>query len=91
VVAAERRAPSTISEYRRRGRSTVATRLNINVNDETATALQELAAKRGTTLTEVVRRAVSVYKFVEDEVVDGNKTLELKDRQSGERTTLAVL
>lgn len=69
----------------------MATRLNINVNDETATALQELAAKRGTTLTEVVRRAVSVYKFVEDEVVDGDKTLELKDRQSGERTTLAVL
>lgn len=69
----------------------MATRLNINVNDETAKALQELAAKRGTTLTEVVRRAVSVLKFVEDEVVDGDKTLELKDRKSGERTTLAVL
>ena len=69
----------------------MATRLNINVNDETAAALQELAAKRGTTLTEVVRRAVSVYKFVEDEVVDGGKTIELKDKHSGERTTLAVL
>jgi predicted transcriptional regulator len=69
----------------------VATRLNINVNDETAAALQELAAKRDTTLTEIVRRAVSVYKFVEDEVVDGEKTLEIKDKTSGERTTLAVL
>lgn len=69
----------------------MATRLNINVNDETAAALQELAAKRDTTLTEIVRRAVSVYKFVEDEVVDGEKTLELKDKRSGERTTLAVL
>lgn len=69
----------------------MATRLNININDETAMTLQQMASKRGTTLTEVVRRAVSVYKFVEDEVVDGDKSLELKDRKSGERTTLAVL
>lgn len=69
----------------------MSVRLNININDETAAALQALAAKRDTTLTEIVRRAVSVYKFVEDEVIDGDKSLELVDNRSGERTTLAVL
>lgn len=52
-------------------------RLNININDETAAALKDLAERRQITATEVVRRAVSVYKFVEDEVVDGDKTLKL--------------
>jgi len=55
----------------------MTTRLNVNINDETAEALKELAERRQTTVTEIVRRAVSVYKFVEDEVVDGNKVLKL--------------
>jgi hypothetical protein len=68
----------------------MTSRLNVNINDETAAALRELAARRGATVTEIVRRAVSVYKFVEDEVVDGNKTLKLVD-QVGQETTVTVL
>jgi len=67
----------------------MSTRLSININDETAAALKELAAKRGLTVTEVVRRAVSVYKFVEDEVGDGGKTLQLVD--SNDKVTELVM
>jgi len=55
----------------------MTTRLSVNINDETASALRSMAERRQTTVTEIVRRAVSVYKFVEDEVVDGDKTLKL--------------
>jgi predicted transcriptional regulator len=68
----------------------MSTRLSININDETAAALQELAKKRGVSVTEIVRRAVSVYKFVEDEVSDGDKTLQLVDNQD-RVTQLAIL
>jgi hypothetical protein len=68
----------------------MTTRLNVNINDETAAALRELAERRQTTVTEIVRRAVSVYKFVEDEVVDGNKVLKLVSRD-GQETIVSVL
>jgi predicted transcriptional regulator len=68
----------------------VTTRLNVNINDETAAALKELADRRETTVTEIVRRAVSVYKFIEDEVVDGNKTLKLVSRE-GQETIMTMV
>lgn len=49
------------------------TRLNINLNDETAEALKELAAKHHISVTEAVRRAVAILKFVEDETDEGHK------------------
>ncbi len=62
------------------------TRLSINVNKETAKALKELAHNRQISVTEAVRRAVAIAKFVEDEtdrghsihVVAGDATRELK-------------
>jgi predicted transcriptional regulator len=53
-------------------------RLSVNINDETAAALNQLAQDRQTTVTEVVRRAISVYKFIEDQINDG-KQLQLAD------------
>ena len=64
-------------------------KLNININDETAAALKDLADRRQITVTEVVRRAVSVYKFIEDEVVDGQAKLKLV-KPDGE-TDIAVI
>ena len=55
----------------------MVTKLNININDETDAALKDLAGRRQITVTEVVRRAVSVYKYIEDEVVDGDAKLKL--------------
>lgn len=48
------------------------TRLTVNLNAETAAALNEIAAKRGISLTETVRRAVAVLKFLEDEIQKGH-------------------
>ncbi|MDI3330687.1 MAG: CopG family transcriptional regulator [Micrococcus sp.] len=48
-------------------------RLSININDQTADALREISHTKGLTITETVRRAVSVYKFFEDELAAGRK------------------
>lgn len=55
------------------------TRLSVNINDDTAAALRSLAEEDGVTITEVVRRAVSVYKFF-DEAKEAGKTIQLVDR-----------
>lgn len=69
----------------------MSTRLSVNINDETEAALRELAARRGTSVTEIVRRAVSVYKLVEDEVGQNKKTLQLVDSKNDVVTTLAMI
>lgn len=69
----------------------MSTRLNININDETATALRELAKERGTSVTDVVRRAVSVYKFVEDQLADESKELQFHDRTTDQVTKVALV
>lgn len=48
-------------------------RLNVNLNAETAEALKEIAEERGISFTEAVRRAISVYKYIDDEVQEGRK------------------
>lgn len=68
----------------------MTTRLSVNINDETSAALRDLAGRRQTTVTEIVRRATSVYKWVEDEVVDGDATLKLV-RPDGSETVVTVL
>lgn len=57
----------------------MTTRLNVNINDDTAVALRKLAEEEGTTVTEIVRRAVSVYKFFDD-ARRGDKTIQLVDK-----------
>lgn len=43
----------------------MSTRLSVNINDATRDALLELADKNETTVTDIVRRAVSLLKFIE--------------------------
>ncbi|WP_346008584.1 ribbon-helix-helix protein, CopG family [Janibacter terrae] len=62
----------------------------MNVNDETAAALRDLAAESETSVTEMIRRATGLYKFVQDELNSG-KELELVDKDNKARTRLAVL
>ena len=64
-------------------------RLSVNINDATAAALTDLAEKRDTTVTEIVRRAVSVYQFVSGEFETG-KRLQTVDRE-GHATTWELL
>lgn len=68
----------------------MTTRLSVNINDETAAALKDLADRRDTSVTEIVRRAVAVYKFVEDEVGQKGKTLQLVD-ENDRVTTVAMV
>lgn len=48
------------------------TRLTVNVNPETLAAIKEIAGRRGISYTEAIRRAVAVYKLVEDETAQGH-------------------
>lgn len=50
-------------------------RLNVNLNQETAEALKTIAEERGISATEAVRRAISIYKYIEDEVQEGRKVI----------------
>ena len=48
------------------------TRLSVNINEETANALRSLTAEAGVTYTETVRRAISVYRFLQDQRLAGS-------------------
>ena len=55
-------------------------RLSVNLNEETAEALKKLAADKDITITEVMRRAVAVTKFLYDEQ-DKGKTIQVVSRK----------
>jgi hypothetical protein len=48
-------------------------RLNVNLDAETATALKGLAETHGISLTEIVRRAISVYRYFDTETRSGRR------------------
>lgn len=49
------------------------TRLNININDTTAEELRLLKEEKGISVTELIRNAVSLYSFLEQEKREGRK------------------
>jgi hypothetical protein len=48
-------------------------RLSININSETAAFLQGAKVAEGRSVTEIIRRAVSVYRFVTQTWQDGDQ------------------
>jgi hypothetical protein len=50
-------------------------KLSVNLPRDVVDALREIAAEKGTTVTEALRRSVSTQKFVEDSVKGGSKIL----------------
>ena len=46
-------------------------RLNVNLNAETAAALKQIAEDRKISFTEAVRRAISIYNFIDSETQAG--------------------
>jgi hypothetical protein len=48
-------------------------RLSINLSTETADAFKELIGRKGLTLTEGIRHAITVLQFLEDEASKGNQ------------------
>ena len=65
-------------------------RLSVNMNTETAAALKQLAARDDVTVTEEVRRAVGVKKFISDEQLKG-RIIIVEDRDGGNRRELVLL
>ncbi|MEW6747905.1 MAG: ribbon-helix-helix protein, CopG family [Planctomycetota bacterium] len=57
-------------------------RLSVNMNQETAAALKEIADHHGVSVTEAVRRAVAIASFIEDELAKG-KSVQVLDEQTG--------
>jgi hypothetical protein len=55
-------------------------KLTVNVSNETYTALKEMAAQRGVTVTEMLRQAISTAKWVQDTTAQGEKILK-QDRE----------
>lgn len=62
--------------------ATELVRLNVNLNSETAEALKTLAEEKGSSLTEVIRRAIAVYKFVDEESRSGHRVQTVDPRTS---------
>ena len=56
-------------------------RLSINLSTEVAEALQWIAEKHGSTITEAVRRCISTQKYVEEALDKGAKVLIAEDGQ----------
>jgi predicted transcriptional regulator len=50
-------------------------KVSVNLPSEDVAALKELAAKRKTTVKEVLRRAIASEKFFEDETSQGGRVL----------------
>ena len=53
----------------------MAKRLSVNLSDEVAGLLQQLAESRETTVTEVIRSAISTEWFLDQETRNGSKIL----------------
>lgn len=49
--------------------------LKVNLSDEVAEVLKELAARHGNNITDEIRMALSVWKYVDDELQKGHKLL----------------
>jgi predicted transcriptional regulator len=56
-------------------------RLSVNLSTEVAEALQWIAEKHGSTITEAVRRCISTQKYVEETLDKGAKILIAEDGQ----------
>ena len=67
---------ATISEWTARDAAgQLGRRLSVNVALDVAAAIEELAARHGIPIPEVVRRAISAYKHLDDERSLGRKVL----------------
>lgn len=54
-------------------------KVTVNLTGDDVTALKELAGRKGTTVTSVLRQAIALQKFVDDAEKQGGKVL-VEDR-----------
>lgn len=78
----QRKATSQNPTSENRGSDTPKSiRLSVNMNPETAEALKEIAEKNHISVTEAVRRAVSLAHFIEEQAREG-KSIQIEDPKS---------
>jgi hypothetical protein len=65
-------------------------RLSCNLNQETAAALKSIAASSGLSYTEVVRRAIGVYKFLIDENDSGRQVRTMDPDERNQREVILM-
>lgn len=53
-------------------------KLTIRFGEKTDELLKELAKIKGTTKSEIIRRALVTYKYLDDQVRDGNNHISIK-------------
>lgn len=63
--------------------SSALVKISVNLPEEVYTAIRDLAARRGVTQTEILRRAISIEKFLEDLRDQGNGQVELIVQAAG--------
>jgi hypothetical protein len=64
-------------------------RLSVNLSQETAQTLRGLIGRKGLSITEGIRRAIAVWKFVEDETSKGNQ-LAVIERDNSVKTVILL-
>lgn len=68
------------------------TRLSINISEQTADALKSLAERHDTSVTNIVRRAVGIYDFLDKELGEQrDRSLQIVDKEKKEVTTIAIV
>ena len=50
-------------------------KVTVNLPDQTVEAIQEIAKRRGTTVTEALKQVIENQRFLQDEVDNGSKVL----------------
>lgn len=65
-------------------------RLSVNLHRGTSDVLQELAKSQKLSITETIRRAISIYKFVMDEQRAGRKVLTMDSDEKNRRELILM-
>lgn len=65
-------------------------RLNVNMNEQTAKDLKELADRDGLSFTETIRRAIAIYKYIRDEVRQG-RIIQTMDQDGKNRREIVLM
>jgi len=63
-------------------------RLSVNLGSETADIFKELIERKGLSITEGVRRAIAIWKFLEDEKSLGNQIAVVEPDESVRKVIL---
>jgi hypothetical protein len=66
-------------------------RLSVNMNEDTAEALKELAKKQGLSFTETIRRALAVYKFIYGEVKDRKRIIQTMNPDGTDKREVVLM